>query len=87
MSAPASQVWLEFSVTVPDSRTEKGLPLCGLCGNSGNIRTTWKHKGTLHRVTAFCICPNGRAIRTGINGSTKWGGTSIRSRVVGRKDE
>ena len=40
--------------------------LCGLCGNSGALDTrdrVFSAAGVSCGVLAFCICPNGRALR------------------------
>ena len=50
-------LWYEFA-------DENGL--CGLCGNKGVIDNRGKVKssaGVSRGVKAFCICPNGRAMK------------------------
>jgi len=57
------------------------LPMCGLCGNSGIVNTIGTAKtptGQAAGVRAYCICPNGRAIKKTKKGSTKWGGSSVK---------
>jgi hypothetical protein len=53
------------------------IPLCGICGNSGYIRSTWKFFEVFQTVEAYCICANGRAIRKRERGS-KWGNSIIK---------
>ena len=66
--ASASDVWLEFCVD----------DLCGLCGNSGVVRTQWSAADPrMHFVEAYCICPIGRGWKRVNEGLTKWGGSSV----------
>lgn len=49
-------LWLEFV----------SVGLCGLCGNTGSIDTrssAVSAAGVRCGVRAFCICPNGRALK------------------------
>lgn len=57
--------WLEF-LGPPGSET-----CCGLCGNAGIVDTRGKVQsptGGDCGVRAFCICPNGRAIKHQLRG-------------------
>lgn len=54
-------LWLQFVIEVP-AVERAPVTLCGLCGNLGIVRTTWKWDGGIWRATAPCICPNGRAM-------------------------
>jgi len=80
-----SKVWDEFTVYVDMQIGDEihGIPMCGLCGNTGTINTEWVHDGTTHKIKSICICPNGRAWRTRFLSKPKWGGTSS-SILVGR---
>jgi hypothetical protein len=58
-----SDLWEEYTTWVPDDRfPDGGIPVCGLCGNSGlvNTLTTAKFFGRSCGVQGPCICPNGR---------------------------
>jgi len=73
-----SDLYCEFDshITTP---IVKKLPVCGLCGNSGIIDTT-KTVSCLNQmcgVRAYCICPNGRDVKTKATKQKKWEGTSI----------
>jgi hypothetical protein len=60
--------WLEF--LKPRSDGVGGC--CGLCGNSGIVDTRGKVKsprGDDCGVRAYCICPNGRAIKQASGGA------------------
>jgi len=59
------------------------VPLCGLCGNNGIIKTKWHPPWTemetdydSYELEGYCICKNGREMRKKAVGS-RWGGTSI----------
>ena len=55
-----NDTWLEF-LGPPGAAS-----CCGLCGNSGIVDTRCKvtsPTGSDCGVRAFCICPNGRAIK------------------------
>lgn len=66
-SKKANDLWLEFLVQVAMPHLNGlEIPICGLCGNTGRIDTTQSVKtptGVPGGVKAFCICPNGRAIK------------------------
>lgn len=56
--------WLDYTVLVPDERFEDGLPLCGLCGNSGQLVVETRRGINRHwKLWAYCLCPNGQAMR------------------------
>ena len=61
-----NDLWSEFQVQVMNDELGLKIYLCGLCGNSGIVDTTitakWKNKSA--GIKAFCICPNGRAIKS-----------------------
>lgn len=56
MKTKANRLWQEF-------RTDE---VCGLCGNQGIIDTRGHIKtprGDATGIRAWCICPNGRAMK------------------------
>jgi len=61
-----NKLWEEFTVEVYNPHIGHKIPICGLCGNSGVIDTTTtarcfdKYVG----IKSFCICPNGRKLKT-----------------------
>jgi hypothetical protein len=77
-------VWDEFTVYVPsDNKIMPMIPMCGLCGNTGLINThAHTPTGKPCGVQAFCICPNGRALKRG-HSRPKWGGSSLISAAPG----
>lgn len=60
-------LWHEFMVRVKDpARPESSYPVCGLCGNTGIIRTVGvvtPNGIPVDTIERFCICPNGRAMK------------------------
>jgi hypothetical protein len=59
--------WGEFVVEVPNPKLGGDeVPICGLCGNQGIVDTRptavtpW---GAKAGIVAFCVCPNGRALK------------------------
>jgi hypothetical protein len=60
--------WEEFTVYVetPHLPGHK-IPMCGLCGNTGIVDTTGTATTPVGNVfcgiRAYCICPNGRAMK------------------------
>ena len=58
------------------------VPLCGLCGGDGILKTNWKppwmsdSEEDPFAVESYCICPNGRSLRKKARG-TKWGDSSL----------
>lgn len=55
-----NDTWLEFLGPADDPSC------CGLCGNSGVVDTRGKvvsPRGEDCGIRAYCICPNGRAIK------------------------
>jgi len=69
----STDAWLEFLSNGPGK-------CCGLCGNSGYIDTLKSAitpRGVKCGIQAYCICPNGRAIKKQTTGQKKWEGTSI----------
>lgn len=84
MSGKPGKAWLEYSVFVKDDRPGiDKISICGLCGNSGIIDTKDKAKtpngigAKPVGVEAYCICPNGRAIKKKFAKKPKWGNTSV----------
>lgn len=63
------RLWEEFTVMMEFKHLPgHQIPMCGLCGNSGRIHlvTPIPPKGIIGDppvLDAFCICPNGRAIK------------------------
>lgn len=58
------EIWEEFEVKVQDPELGFDVSLCGLCGNTGYIKTigVFSPKGIpLPSIIKPCICPNGRA--------------------------
>ena len=61
-----NDVYDEYDVTVHDPELGFDVHLCGLCGNTGWIKTIGVHspKGIpLQTICKPCICPNGRAAK------------------------
>lgn len=60
-------VWdREFVVRKEEGSIAERVGLCGLCGNTGIIDTRGKvfsPVGIETGIKAFCICPNGRAMK------------------------
>lgn len=80
----AAKIWHEFTVFCDMDCGGKifAIPMCGLCGNSGTIKTEWEYQGVTQRIKSICICPNGRGLKKQCN-AAKWGGDSA-SILVGR---
>lgn len=80
MKPTPANAWMEFDTFqhvnhLPNTK----VSFCGLCGNSGFINTIGTAKtpqGKPCGVKAFCICPNGRALKRA-SYQTKWGGDSV----------
>lgn len=74
-------LWLEFTVYVNLGHGRTNIPMCGLCGNTGEVNTRDRAiapNGTTDcGVKAFCICPNGRCLKKLATGS-KYGGSSVK---------
>jgi hypothetical protein len=64
----ADELWLEFLSQGPSQA-------CGLCGNSGIVDTRGLVRtaaGYECGVRAFCICPNGRAMKDAGADIARW---------------
>ena len=72
-----TDTWFEYNVEVIGPHGKK-IPICGLCGNTGIVSTNFATAfGKRSSTKAYCICPNGRAIKKHNTKQHKWGGTSI----------
>lgn len=63
-----NDIWTEFLHTTKDT-TKDPIKHCGLCGNRGIIDTKKSARtsaGWPVGIRAFCICPNGRAMKSGL---------------------
>jgi hypothetical protein len=61
----ADDLWLEFLVPVKGSNPND-FQICGLCGNHGIVklgRDKTPAGAELVQSDAYCICPNGRALK------------------------
>ena len=81
MKPTPANAWGEFETFQKvDHLPGHKIPFCGLCGNTGTIDTigiTKTPQGKPCGIRAFCICPNGRAMKKGWFRDKKWGGTSV----------
>ncbi len=85
MKPTPANAWIEFtSYQNIEHLPEKFvIPFCGLCGNKGVIDTRGVVKtpqGADCGIEAYCICPNGRKMKTVWTNYKKWGGDSVITR-------